>query len=68
VPRADHDRLVRLPVALDERAVVVRAAVLERVELAVDVVDPERDRPGVDELHRPRRELLDGADVDVQDS
>ena len=55
-------------VALAERAVVVRAAVLERAVLAVQVVDAERDRARVDDLHRAGRQLLDRADVELRHS
>src|SRR5437763_4388988 len=48
VPRTDRDPFLRVEVALAERTVVVRAAVLERVVLAIEVVDPERKRTGVD--------------------
>ena len=41
VTRADHDPLAAVEVALTERAVVVRAPVLEREELAVAVVDAD---------------------------
>ena len=44
VARADRDAVVALEVALAQRAVVVRAAILERVVLAVQVVDADRDR------------------------
>jgi hypothetical protein len=67
VTGADRDVLLRLPVALDERPVVVRAPVLERVQLPVDVEDADGDHPRVDELHRPGREVVDRADQDVQD-
>ena len=60
--RADRDALGGLEVALAERPVVVRAAVLEGEVLAVAVVDPERELAGADDLHLARRELLDGAD------
>ena len=42
VARTDDAARVLLPVALAERAVVVRAAILERVELAAAVVDADR--------------------------
>ena len=45
VPRADDDALVRVPVALAERPVVVRAAVLDRDELAAAVVDADVEQP-----------------------
>src|SRR5436190_8102642 len=63
VPRADRIALLRVEVAFAERAVVVRATVLDRVELAVQVVDTNRDRAGDDDLDRPGRQLLDRADV-----
>ena len=55
----------RLEVALAERPVVVGAAVLDRVELAVAVVDADRELPVADDLHLARRKLLDRADVDL---
>ena len=62
---ADRDAVVAVEVALAERPVVVRAAVLERVVLAVQVVDADGDRAGVDDLDGARRQLLDRADVEL---
>src|SRR5205085_9201767 len=50
VPGADRDARIGIEVALAKRSVVVRAAVLEREELAVQVVDADGDRAGVDDL------------------
>ena len=55
VTRADRDALVDIPFAFAERAVVVRAAVLDRVQAAVAVVDADRDRARPDDLDVPRR-------------
>jgi len=63
VARTDRDAGVGIEVALAQRPVVVRAAVFERVELAVQVVDADRDRAGVDDLDAVRRQLGGCADV-----
>src|SRR5436190_22613100 len=42
----------------------MRATILDPVELAVQVVDADGDRAGDDDLDRPRRQLLGGADVE----
>src|SRR5581483_3868927 len=65
VTRADDDTGLRIELALAQRTVVVRAAILDRVELSVEVVDADRDEPGVDDLHLARRQLLDRADVQL---
>ena len=64
---ADPERhaFVRLEVALCKRAVVVGTAILDRAVLAAEVVDPDRDLPRMDELHRPRREVLHRAHDDL---
>src|SRR5213080_2143340 len=62
VARADH--LEPLPVALAQRAVVVAAAVLERVELAVDAVDAEEEGAGLDDLHPALGDLVQAAYAD----
>jgi len=41
----------------------VRAAILDRVQLAADVVDADEEAAGADDLHPPRRQLLRRADV-----
>src|SRR5207248_1650803 len=43
VPWADDAAAILVPVALAERAVVVRAAVLDRVQLAAAVVDADEE-------------------------
>src|SRR5262249_61589891 len=65
VSRAAGDAVVAVEVALAAWPVVVRAAVLERVVLAVQVVVADRERPGVDDRHGAGRQLLDGADVEL---
>ena len=66
VARADHAAHVLLPLALAERPVVVRAAVLERVELAVAVVDADRRPAERDDLRRAGPELVERRDVDLR--
>src|SRR5581483_10517901 len=56
--------LVPLPFA--ERAVVVRAAILERVELAVAVVDADRGPADRDDLRGAWAELGERRDVDLR--
>ena len=69
VPGADGDPLAAVEVALAERAVVVRAPVLERVQLAVAVVDADREqRLGRDDPDRARRQLVERADLDLGQS
>src|SRR5581483_4108098 len=63
--RADGDALVGIPVALAQRAVVVRAAVLDRVVLACDVVHADGERTGAHDLHPPRRQLVGRAHVEL---
>ena len=65
VPRADGVALVEVEVALAERPVVVRAAILDRVDLAAEVVDAHRDLARVDDLHLARGQLVERADVDL---
>src|SRR5919199_783047 len=64
VPRALDRAVVLVELALDERAVVVRAAVLDREDLAVAVEDPDLEVLPLDQPHPARRELGDAADVD----
>src|ERR671937_635464 len=66
VARADRIALLGIEVPLAERPVVVRAPVLERAVPAAEVVDADRDLTRVDDLHRPRRQVLDRADVDLR--
>ena len=54
--RADDDARLAIPVALAERSVVVGAAVLDRRELAVAVVDADRDRARRGRASSPREE------------
>ena len=55
--------VLRVELALAEGAVVVGAAVLDRVVLALEVVDAECDRARRGRLHLARRQLLDRADL-----
>ena len=64
VTRADHDTLVRLPVTLDERAVVVGAAVLDREQLAGAVEHADLEVLPLHQAHAAGREVVNGADVD----
>ncbi len=57
-----------VPDALAERAVVVRAAILDREQLAAAVEDADREQPGLDELHRAGRQLLERRDDDLSQS
>ena len=50
--------------AVDELAVVVRAAVLDREELAGAVEDADLEVLPSTSLRSPGRQLVDGADVD----
>ena len=65
VPRAHDLARPRVPLALAERAVVVRAAVLDRVELAAAAVEPDRVPPGRDEPHRAVRQLVEWQSLDL---
>ena len=65
VPGADHATGVLLPFALAERAVVVRAPILEGEELAAAVVDADRGPADGDDLHRPGPELGQRCDVNL---
>ena len=56
---------VGVELALGERAVVVRAAVLDRVEVAVAVEDADLAPVGLDQAHLARRQLVGGADVQL---
>src|ERR671936_74958 len=62
VARADH--LEPLPLALAQRAVVVAASVLERVELAFDAVDAEEERAGLDDFDAALGDLVQRAYAD----
>src|SRR5919199_3925595 len=64
VPGALDRAPVLVELALDERPVVVRAAVLDREDLAVAVEDPDLEVLPLDQAHRAGRQLGDGADVD----
>src|SRR6185437_16128406 len=55
------DDLEAFAIALAERSVVVAAAVLDRVEPAVDPVDPDEQRPRLDDLDPALRDLVRGA-------
>src|SRR5512133_992888 len=65
VPGTDRVPLLDVEVALAERAVVVRTAILDRAEAPGEVVDADRDLARVDDLDRAGRELLDRSDVDL---
>src|SRR4029077_10345939 len=61
-----HGTGVGVERSLGERAVVVRAAILDRVEVAVAVEDADLDAlGGVDQLHLSARQLARGANVDL---
>jgi hypothetical protein len=64
VARTDRDSLFGVEVALRERPVVVRAAILDRAEPASEVVDADRELARPDDLDRARRELVEGTDGD----
>src|SRR5438477_3622421 len=68
VARAEGDAGLRVPVAEAEGPVVVRAAILQRVQLAVAVVDAHRVRLRVDELHLAGRNLLERAGLELSQS
>src|SRR5207247_10612511 len=61
---AAHAASVRVEVPLAERPVVVRAAVLDRVQLAGEVVDANRYGSRVHELHLAGRQLVQRAHLD----
>jgi hypothetical protein len=63
---ADDATAVLVPVALAERAVVVRAAILDRVELAAAVVDADEEASLADDLRRAGRELVGRSDSDLR--
>ena len=65
VARADDPAAILVPVALAERAVVVRAAVLDRVQLAAAVVDADEEAAVADDLRRAGRELVRRGDLDL---
>jgi len=65
VARTDDPALVLVPVALAERAVVVRAAVLDRVQRAAAVVDADPEVAFPDDLRRAGRERVRVGDLDV---
>ncbi len=64
VARTDGDPGLGVQLALGERAVVVRAAVLDRVQLAAEVVDPDLERAVARDPPRPLRQLGERADVE----
>jgi hypothetical protein len=55
VPRADNDALFGIEFSLGERAVVMRAAILDGAQLAVHVEDPDEDVARADDLDGARR-------------
>src|SRR5690242_14548130 len=57
VARADDAEAV--PLALAQRAVVMAAAILDRVELSVDAVDADEERTRLDDLDAPFGDRLD---------
>src|SRR5579859_1408414 len=66
VARADDAAAILVPVALAERAVVVRAAILDRVQLAGAVVDADEEAPLADDLRRAGRERIRRGHFDVR--
>ncbi|HET7353449.1 MAG TPA: hypothetical protein VFJ11_05295, partial [Gaiellaceae bacterium] len=66
MPRADDAAAVLVPVALAERAVVVRAAILDRLQLAAAVVDTDAETSLANDLGRAGRELVRRGDLDVR--
>src|SRR3954452_24710983 len=65
VARADDDALVGVEVALAERPLVVRAAILDRAELAAEVVDADLELPLRDDLRGAGRQLLERPDLEI---
>src|SRR4029079_7942748 len=66
VTRTYSHPLAAVELALAERAVVVRAKVLQPLELVVAVVDADREeRPHLDDPDRPRWKLRERADLDL---
>jgi len=61
---ADGHAFLGVEVALAERPVVVRAAILERAQPAAEVVDTDRDLTRVHDLHGAGRKLLQRRDGD----
>src|SRR6185312_11101234 len=57
---------VLIPFAFGERAVVVRAAILDREQLAVAVVDADRGPAERDDLRRAGPELVERGYVDLR--
>ena len=56
---------ILVPVALAERAVVVRAAVLDRVQLAAAVVDADEEHPRRTIFDEPGGNSSAGSDLDL---
>src|SRR5215210_4477187 len=61
VAGADGHAFLGLEIAFGERPVVVRAPVLDRVIIASQVVDADRELAGAHDLHLARRQLGDRA-------
>jgi hypothetical protein len=66
MPGADDPAQILVPVALAERAVVVRAAVLDREQLAAAVVDADEEVAEADDLRGAGRELDRRGDFDFR--
>jgi hypothetical protein len=66
VAGADDPAEILVPVALAERAVVVRAAILDRIELAAAVVDADEEAAVADDLRGAGRERVRRGDFDVR--
>jgi hypothetical protein len=66
VPGADGDPFVAVEIALAERAVVVRASVLDREQVAAAVVDADRELGvGSDDPNSAGRKLFERTDFDL---
>src|SRR5438132_13719452 len=63
VARADHGARLFLPLTFAEGTVVVRAAILDRKQVAAAVVDADHQRSGDHDLDAARRELVRGRNV-----
>src|SRR5262245_13055446 len=68
VAGAGHGAVLLVPAPEADGAVVVRAAILDRVQLAAAVVDADAERADLDELHLAGRKLLDRRNVQVSQS
>src|SRR4029079_18954366 len=68
VTRADHGAGLVVPRAEADGAVVVRAAILDRVQLAAAVVDADPETVGLHELHLSFGQLRDGSDLEIRQS